>query len=217
MNTANAIFKHACLLLCGAGIGWLAGLSLSPVVETILTSLVSIVAGATTLAMGIRSEETKWKAVRGAVSPLPLLLLIIGICGGSVGGLYARSNSLFGQDPEHMKKVLTAAGVPDKEANQYIQTYAVKWVFANLTPTKKEEMPKDGKESKEPAPSTINPGVGLYAAHAENCTTMLLMHGAKLRGFLGSLHDPDIDKLLLLCKDDDALENLKKIYCHEDQ
>jgi hypothetical protein len=80
------------LLIAGFGIGWLAGLSLSPVVGTVLGAIVSVVGG---VVAGLASAAND--PARQRVNAWPAALLVLGIAVGSPAGILARSHDLFGR------------------------------------------------------------------------------------------------------------------------
>lgn len=72
--------------IAGLGVGWLVGLSQSPVIAAVLAALVAA-AGTLVGPVAGRSSET------GSLSAVPLAALIVGIAAGASAGLYARSNA----------------------------------------------------------------------------------------------------------------------------
>jgi len=76
--------------IAGLGIGWLTGLSLSPVVGTVLTSVLGAVAGAVAGLTVLDLEKPKH------TNPWPVALLVIGIALGSPLGILARTHNTFG-------------------------------------------------------------------------------------------------------------------------
>lgn len=89
------------LIISGAGIGWLAGLAVTPVVSIVITSVTGIAAAIITAISGIRvkdylatEESHVWRQAQA--TPLPLALLITGLVIGSVVGITARNNHWMG-------------------------------------------------------------------------------------------------------------------------
>ena len=92
------------LFVIGAGVGWLAGLSVSPVIATVLASLVGvaggIVAGARSL--GTESEASGGKVGAAWADARPAAVLVLGIVIGAPLGIMARTHQIFeapGGDP----------------------------------------------------------------------------------------------------------------------
>lgn len=95
MNTApksaSGVFSDGlALLVAGLGIGWLTGLSLTPVIGTVLTSILGAVGGAAAGLTVLGSDKPKYH------TSWPVALLIIGIAAGGPLGILARTNNLFG-------------------------------------------------------------------------------------------------------------------------
>lgn len=80
------------LLIAGIGIGWLAGLSLSPVVATVLAAIMSAVGGAVA---GLASAG--YAPARQRVNAWPAAILVLGVAIGSPAGILARTHNLFGR------------------------------------------------------------------------------------------------------------------------
>ena len=93
------------LLIAGFGIGWLAGLSLSPVVSTLLAGIMSVVGG---VVAGLASAGSE--VARPRVNAWPAAILVLGVAMGSPAGIVARSHNLFG------RATVEAAAVAKPEA-----------------------------------------------------------------------------------------------------
>ncbi|HKS29637.1 MAG TPA: hypothetical protein VJS44_17545 [Pyrinomonadaceae bacterium] len=107
-KTTPLVVKGLCLLLSGVGIGWLIGLSVSPVIHIIITSLIALAVSVTGTLAGINIDQKESAAepddkpkrrVLVEVNPVPLMLVVIGLAIGSSIGVYARTNSWLGPDP----------------------------------------------------------------------------------------------------------------------
>jgi hypothetical protein len=113
--------------LTGLGIGFLVGLSASPVVNGLLTGIVTLVAAVVGALCGVRLEKSKpedklaenpddknkdqgsrleWNAFpfTARVSPAPMAFLVITIVAGSLLGLYARTHEWLAETPAHLVK-----------------------------------------------------------------------------------------------------------------
>ncbi|MCR9121365.1 MAG: hypothetical protein NXH91_03765 [Phyllobacteriaceae bacterium] len=83
--------SYLALLMVGIGIGVLSGLSTSPVLSVILTSLMATTAAVTTVIAGLSGPpQGPQKSVR-TVSVWPLSVLVLGIVAGAVVGAWART------------------------------------------------------------------------------------------------------------------------------
>ena len=91
------------VLIAGLGIGWLTGLSVSPVVGTVLAGIMTAVAG---VVAGVASAGTD--AARQRVNAWPLAILVVGVAFGGPLGIVARSHNIFG-DSLHVTVATTGA------------------------------------------------------------------------------------------------------------
>lgn len=82
------------MLLCGAVVGWLTGLSVSPVVGVVITTVIGILVGAAGTFAGISQEIGSENRKRLRYEDFaPIGLLLVGIAIGSVVGVSARTHS----------------------------------------------------------------------------------------------------------------------------
>lgn len=93
------------LVVTGFGIGWLAGLAVSPVVSIVITSVLGTVAAVVAVLSGLESTSPageKTATLRQFLglhpNPWPVALLVIGITLGSVFGILARNYNWLGSD-----------------------------------------------------------------------------------------------------------------------
>ena len=94
---SNSIF----LGLSALTIGWMVGMSLSPIVNTVISSLITIIITITSLLVGLKfnNEDVNSKSIIGKVSSislLPLALLTFFLAVGSGIGIYTRTHNLLG-------------------------------------------------------------------------------------------------------------------------
>jgi hypothetical protein len=101
----NFFYFYFPIIVIGIGIGWLIGLSVSPVLNIILTGLITILASILTIISGIsKSNAAAEDTVKDTnlvtskiinVNLFPLMWLVIGIVSGSVSGIYTRNHDLI--------------------------------------------------------------------------------------------------------------------------
>ena len=106
------------VMVVGIGIGWLIGLSVSPVVSIVLTSVTGTVAAIVATLGGLNdptseADDTEGKnSLRWRGNPLPLGMLGVGIIIGSILGLTLRKNHLLGSDISAEITKWTDQGIP---------------------------------------------------------------------------------------------------------
>ena len=101
------------LVVIGLGIGWLAGLSISPVVSIVITSVIGIAVAVLAALSGVKDEfldpETSPATLRRFlrnVTPVPLAWLVAGLVIGSSIGLWARTHNWLSPAPSAPSVVL---------------------------------------------------------------------------------------------------------------
>ncbi len=200
------------ILLCGIFVGWLAGLSVSPVLQIILTSLLALAISVISLLIGIRPRESGSiilsDKLKNSVNPFPLVFLAIGISTGATFGLYARTNSFFGVDAKHLKADLEKAGFSSDSATKYVQAYVIGLLFE-----KEKAVPPIDKKETEKVISHLGSNPVLYASNSTFCDIMRSKHGKDLLGFLKAQQDSNINKFLVISQDSISIEALKNFLC----
>lgn len=116
-------YLYLSLVVSGIGVGWLTGLSVSPVVSIVITSVIGAATATIAAVSGLEvrnSENAQMNTDKGAVdkksiNPLPLAILIIGIFVGSIFGISARNQSWMGSDLSAEIQKWTNAGLNKEE------------------------------------------------------------------------------------------------------
>lgn len=109
------------LLITGVGIGWLIGLSVSPVVSIVITAVTGSAAAIIAALSGLEDKPDEGKEasrpkpplLRWNIDPLPLMLLVVGILLGSLLGIKARNDGWLGTDLSIEVKKWTDVGLVD--------------------------------------------------------------------------------------------------------
>ncbi|MGK7898974.1 MAG: hypothetical protein AB4372_36510 [Xenococcus sp. (in: cyanobacteria)] len=98
---SSEISQGISIFVIGGGIGWLAGLSASPVIATVLASLVGIGAGIVTGLSSIvtgKKRETNEVSNFREIDARPAALLVLGIALAAPLGIMARTSQIFALD-----------------------------------------------------------------------------------------------------------------------
>ena len=162
----NEFLKNSYLWITGLGIGGLLGLSVSPVVSIVITSVAGSASAIIAALSGL--EEVRLDKVAPEnkpqtsfpprkINPLPLALLVVGILMGALAGIKARNQSLLGSDVSTEVTKWTQVGL--KQEDVVRQLFANQYITSTLA-TKAE-------------PKTLSPlGTVLFAEKASECTTL---------------------------------------------
>jgi len=87
------IMHFLSFLVIGLGVGWLSGLSVSPVIGTVLASLVGVAAGVVTGLKSVPADEGAARTL--AVDARPAAILVLGVALGAPLGILARTHQVF--------------------------------------------------------------------------------------------------------------------------
>jgi hypothetical protein len=126
-KSINGAFKSFCLLLSGIGVGWLVGLSVSPVIHIVITSVVAFVVSITSAVAGLKVNQDKDQPNTGGsskkkfqveVNPVPIMLMVVGIACGASLGVYGRTNGWLGTRPARFAEQWKDTGLDSKEISR---------------------------------------------------------------------------------------------------
>jgi hypothetical protein len=128
-NLQTTFVFSGALLLAGCGLGWLMGLSTTPVVAGVITALMTSAAAILGALGGVQSESgAAPSADAGAegglppwntrINPLPLAFLALGIVVGSIFGIRARNLNWLGSDVANELQKWTNAGLAKEDVAQ---------------------------------------------------------------------------------------------------
>lgn len=199
------------LLGTGIGIGWLLGLSVSPVVSIVITSITGSAAALIAALSGLEDKTEQEPAAnkrarfptQWAVNPLPLAILVLGILIGSAFGVWARNHSWLGSEVTSEVTQWTRAGLTNAgwtQADIVRQLFESRYVstgtMTNTTITA--------------FPSTKNYGTVLFAVDASECQQLIaaaqLEDDAVLRNALASSTTTQLWQLPVIITDTATLK-----------
>ncbi|MCI5178463.1 MAG: hypothetical protein D3911_03910 [Candidatus Electrothrix sp. AW3_4] len=91
------IYHAISLVIIGFGVGWLTGLSISPVVAALLSSIIGavLVLAAVLSGFSYGDNASLIKNVSD-ISPVPFALLMVGIIAGTSSGIWVRTHNVLG-------------------------------------------------------------------------------------------------------------------------
>lgn len=103
----NRILNVCALFVSGLSIGWMMGMSVSPVVQTTLNTLLTMLVGILSLVAGTQSlvavdadkAHQQWLLYLRKANLLPVGAFLFALSGGSAGGIFTRMNDLLGPSP----------------------------------------------------------------------------------------------------------------------
>jgi hypothetical protein len=199
------------IFISGICIGFLVGVSASPVINGLIAGIVSLAAGVVSALCGVQLEKqtAAGKAEQnqggtslfsGKVNPVPIAVLIAAIVIGSIVGLQARTQEWFAELPEHLAaKWQKSTGLTKEQIAQRLfdSIYGLEKQNGKAEGEKKGEV--EGKEVKP-----ISAGV-LFAVAADECKRLRSLDIKDLRLELQAL-SPNIKQFVLQCKSDDDLK-----------
>lgn len=84
------------LLIIGCCIGLLTGLSVSPVIQTIISTILTFVISALAILCGVHeTDKTKYRLLKSNIDIVPIGCLVLGLTFGCLGGIFVRTHSLL--------------------------------------------------------------------------------------------------------------------------
>ncbi len=167
----NTRATNIILIITGMGIGWLVGLSVSPVVSIVITSVTGSTAAIVAALSGLNDgendgakAENKAKRLRWEVNPTPIAMLVIGLFLGSIAGIWVRTHDLLSPRTSTLTDEIdqwTTAGLEKKDV--------VNRLFENKYTTSNTN--SVGQQNTAPFHASV-----LFAQEAqEECKTLIIL------------------------------------------
>jgi len=205
-NTAVTFANIISFILIGLSLGWLIGLSVSPVLHIIVGSIITLLISLISVLGGISSVSKFDKEPRSdqinlkvpTISNINLILIALFTITLAIGaslGTYNRTNDKLGLYPDNL-------------INKWSQDSTVRVRL-------KEELFKklyletviESKENQLTA--------GLFRLTVEDCELLTLKKGEDLRSNLLLISNGKIDLIIKDCNSDECLQEIKKMICDE--
>jgi hypothetical protein len=214
--------KHLIAIsISGLGIGFLVGLSASPVVNGLIAGIVSLAAGIVSALCGVRLETSKPSEASGAenqnldvasqssdsgsttrVTPVPIAFLVVSIVLGSILGIGARTQEWFAESPDHLaEKWQKSTGLSKEIIAQRLFNAIYGFSKGGL---KSEETKSEEPKSEEPK-ITLAAGV-LFSVPEDKCKRLRVVNSNDLRLELEGLGYANIKEFATRCKDDEDVK-----------
>jgi hypothetical protein len=205
MNTKNnyPLSYMVCLIITGIGIGWLIGLSVSPVVSIVITSIMGSVVALIAAMSGLEKKGSDDNAGQWQVNPIPLAMLMIGLFFGSIAGISARNASWLGSDisaeiARWSKAGLTETGTGVTEEDLLLRLYH-------------SQYPTDTQTISTPLPdvSTTSRTVLFAAVGPTECDSLYRSLTKSPDDFLDEIEKTEgLKKLPTIVNDSETLEKI---------
>ena len=176
--------QYLCLFIISICVGLLAGLSISPVIQTIISLILAVIISTVSILAGTNIEWEKLlfkEHSKIKFDILPLTILIIGITAGALGGIYMRTHDVLGNQPN-----LSAETESKKEHSQ----------------SKQEKAPDETDNAVKKAHLTalfdnLNESKPLKQ---DICSTIAQFDGKQLIQMLHQIGNAPLDSLIDSCK-----------------
>lgn len=182
------------IILSGVCLGTLTGLSVSPVIQSVLTALITIITAVLTFTSGINDSKftTIIQKRVAKINFIPTAGFILFFTLGSFVGIYLRTNDLLGKSVDNKIQLYKDIGFTGKE---------IKQLFASEF--------KNQLNERESSDQSV-----LYSNLTEDELGFIrLKSGKALEVELRALNNPSIDAFLNITSDSIALEALKLYLC----
>ena len=189
------------ILVAGLGIGILSGLSASPVIGAVITTIVAAACGVTAALAGLSQSdgETQPPTPRRRVNSIPVMLLIIGVVVGAVGGVKVRTWNWLGTSPNQEVQKWQKTGLSETEL--YRRIFDHEYPPASASPKLSLEVAEKGESPaqdatkgvllSDAAAALIADCKNLKQSTPQDIQKRLLFSGdRKLTHYAASLKDP---------------------------
>ncbi len=179
-NSAQKQFSTIlALVVTGVGIGWLAGLSVSPVISVVITSVIGVAAAIVAALSGVKEEfldadnsSATLKRFLKAVTPIPLAWLVFGLIVGAGSGVWMRTHNALSPNPPDPPPSLAlqeevaqweALGLPHEEV---VRALFEKQVATKIPAAQGQNTAVNSQESNNASPKDSV----LFSVSQDECT-----------------------------------------------
>lgn len=197
------------LLIVGLGIGWLVGMSATPVVSIVITSLTATAGAILAVLSGL--EDTKGPQSPAAdkapryharhVNVAPILALVVGLVIGAAVGLTSRSYGWFGTDLDAEINKWTRHGRSEQEVTAALFAAAYPAPGSGETPNK----------------TWTNDHVGVLFGSSgdlqDTCSALLGVSDADLRKYALGASLEGVQKIAAVVEDPTVLRAVLEVIC----
>ena len=220
MKNAKQFSHLAALLVCGLCIGWLFGMSASPVLHILVGAVVTLIGGIVSGMVGIsmspsEGKETPTKFAKSA-NPWPIAIMLIGIVPGAALGIYIRTNDLLGTDAIRFIKRWNVTGLSEKELSLYLFSKSQLLLNGEVSSSpisSRDETDKAlGGRKTDPtsAAGTSAQHSMLFRVSVTDRDFIAGKHGADLRSALKTVNDTKLQAIIDKCSDEE-IEGIAKL------
>jgi hypothetical protein len=226
-SKAYAYCNVISLLIGGLALGWLVGLSVSPVLHLIVASILSLAVAATSALAGIRlkADECEHPSDESGsmvsdfsirrVNLLPLGLLTAAIATGASMGIFARTNNLLGLYPAIAAKRWADAGManPEIKKRMFDAIYSSSDIPSHGL-QQQQPSDKNGGNKGEGPQNPLVSGASLYAVDATQCNLLDGKDGDDLKTALIGLGNESTRAAVSKCTSKDCFQAIREVLCH---
>jgi hypothetical protein len=195
----------------GFGLGWIMGMSVTPVTQTVVAAIIALAVAVANALIGLRAETEAPAGVVDPkkpadpdkprrVTPLPFGSLLIGLAAGSAVGIWSRTHDVLGPDLD--------ARILEWKATKYADSLIARRLFDRTYPP----LTKDNAAPKGEA-ATGNPF--LYNISVENCGVLRQASpdSAQLITQLRVVGDQHVDTVVSQCNSLECMRALVNVLC----
>lgn len=208
----SLIAKWISLIIIGFGIGWLAGLSVSPVVSIIITSIIGVSITLASVLSGLKSGAVQPEGAANTqtssdwnATPVPIALIILGLVIGSILGIVVRNWNLLGSDIRPEIQKWTDAGLKLPEEEIALRLFNREYLS--------KETPSETTEKSKTA------GTILFSIKQADCDSLLgvlISSPEELPKRLGGTNNKFFRVLPEIVHDSETLQKVVRELCKED-
>lgn len=189
-------------MLAGVSIGWLLGISVSPVLAGTLSVIVGAMVSCTTAGLALKKDDSPASSYFAITL---MALLGVGAMLGAMLGIYFRTFNLLSPSFESQMQRLKRAGIKKEIYEQALMS-----IYFN-SPGDTGSLPKDEKKAVEGSSAlstTLMAGPG--SPFCLKLAAEPSADAARVRGWIQGSDDVQLQQLESKCKDDALLIRLSK-------
>jgi len=193
-----SITNYAGIIICAVCLGVLTGISVSPVIQSVMTGLITVIVAMLSIAAGINDNATvPASGILGkakVANIIPVAFFILFFTAGSFAGIRMRTANMLGDNTQRDMAYLTYIGFSTDEVKEIMR---------------KKYVERAANPALQPIEATI---LFSYLSN-EKVDLIRLKTGKALETELIAMDDPAINSFLRVTNDSLCLEALKAFLC----
>jgi hypothetical protein len=199
MKVIISVLNIVGFIIIGLSLGWMVGLSVSPVLQVVVSSIITFIVSVVSVLVGFTytngtiNDVNSRTILNKRINILPLALFVLSTAIGVSFGIYNRTNERFGLYPDNLINRWSEDSITRERMK--VDLFKKMYIESN-------------EESKQKQFTA-----GLFSVTVDDCGSLISKKGEDLRASLIQVSNGQFDSLIKSCDSDTCLNSIRDIIC----